>query len=28
LREAGFDFGHNVLVQVSELWTGSAKEAA
>jgi len=28
LREAGFDFGHNVLVQVSEMWTGGAKEAA
>jgi len=28
LREAGFDFGHNVLVQVSEPWTGRTKEAA
>ena len=28
LREAGFDFGHNVLVQVSEPWTGGTKEAA
>jgi len=28
LREAGFDFGHNVLVQVSALLAGDAKEAA
>jgi len=28
IREAGFDFGHNVLVQVSERCTDGAKEAA
>jgi len=28
LREAGFDFGHNVLVRVSEPWDSDAKEAA
>ena len=28
LREAGFDFGHNVLVQVSEPSTRGGKEAA
>lgn len=28
MREAGFDFGHNVLVQASELWPGGAKKAA
>ena len=28
LREAGFDFGHNVLVQLSDMWTVGGKEAA
>jgi hypothetical protein len=28
LREAGFDFGHNVLVQLSDMWTSGQKEAA
>jgi len=27
LREAGFDFAHNVLVQASSLWNGQAGQA-
>ena len=27
LREAGFDFAHNVLVQASSLWNGQAAQA-
>jgi hypothetical protein len=27
LREAGFDFAHNVLVQASALWTGQETPA-
>ena len=28
LREAGFDFGHNVLIRASDLWNGCVQEAA
>jgi hypothetical protein len=27
LKQAGYDFGHNVLIQVSSLWNGEAEEA-
>lgn len=27
LRQAGYDFGHNVLIQASGLWSGESEEA-
>jgi hypothetical protein len=27
LRQAGYDFGHNVLIQASGLWSGDSEEA-
>jgi len=27
LKQAGYDFGHNVLIQASSLWSGESEEA-
>jgi len=27
LKQAGYDFGHNVLIQASSLWNGESEEA-